>query len=144
MLAFNHILAGSIIGLTVPPPLIAPTAFLAHFVMDLFPHAHGEEPPFSRMLKVQIGADVVLSLLSIAFVIWLFPDQLFFVGLGAFFCFLPDAFWLVWKRGGPQWFQKFLDWAHWIQWGERPYGWIFDAIYGLLLAITLYLLSTIS
>lgn len=143
MLAFNHLLAGAAIGVIVPAPFVAPVAFVAHFVMDLFPHAYGEEPPFSRMLKIQIAADAVISVLVIPFVFFLFPDKWLIVSVGMFFCLLPDFFWLFWRRGGPKWFQSFLDWAHWIQWGERPYGWIFDAVYGLLLAVTLYLLSTV-
>lgn len=141
MLAFNHILSGSIIGLLVPAPLIAPVAFVTHFIFDMLPHAMGEEPPFSRNLKIQIGIDAVVTVAAIIFVIALFPDKLFIVGLGAFFATVPDALWLFWRRGGPKWFDGMLDFAHWIQWGERPYGWIFDAFYGLMMVITLHLLS---
>lgn len=142
MLAFNHILSGSIIGLLVPAPLVAPVAFATHFIFDMLPHAFGEEPPYSRFLRIQIRVDAVLSVAAIIFVSLLFPNKLFLVGLGAFFATVPDVLWLFWRRGGPKWFDRMLDFAHWIQWGERPYGWIFDAFYGLMMVITLHLLAS--
>lgn len=140
MLGFNHLLAGSIVAVIVPAPLVPVIAFTSHFLLDLFPHAHGEEPPFSRFLKIQFGVDAVLCIITIPFLLWLFPDRWFIVGIGAFFGFAPDLLWLFWHRG-PKWLDKFLDWAHWIQWGERPYGWIFDALYGFLFTFTLFVLA---
>lgn len=141
MLAFNHVLAGSIVAVVTPAPLVPLVAFISHFLLDLFPHAHGEEPPYSRFLKIQIGIDAVVTLVASVFVLWLFRDQWFIVSIGAFFGLLPDFLWIFWKKGGPKWFQKFLDWAHWIQWGERSYGWIFDAFYGFLFVFTLVVLA---
>ncbi len=141
MLAFNHILAGSIVAVITPTPLIPITAFVSHFVLDLLPHAHGEEPPYSRFLKIQIATDAVVSLFAVAFIVWLFPDNWPVIGMGAFFGLLPDFLWLLWRKG-PKWLDKFLDFAHWIQWGERPYGWIFDAFYALMMVITLHLLAS--
>lgn len=144
MLAFNHLLAGSIIAVITPAPLVPAIPFIAfasHFVLDLFPHAYGEEPPYSRFLKTQIAIDMVLSVIVIAFIIWLFRDNWLIVGMGAFFGLLPDFLWLLWRKG-PKWLDKFLDWAHWIQWGERPYGWIFDALYGFLMVFTLMQLAS--
>lgn len=138
MLGFNHILSGSIVALIVPAPLVPFVAFGSHYLLDMTPHAHGEEPPYSRFLKTQITIDAIVSLLAIGLVIWLFPTRWPLLGVGAFFGLLPDTLWLFWRKGGPKWFQKFLDWAHWIQWGERPYGWIFDAFYGFLFAFTLF------
>lgn len=143
MLLFNHALAGSIVAVVTPTPLtplVPVIAFATHFLLDLTPHAHGEEPPFSRFLKIQIGIDLFLTPFALLFALVLFPEQWFLVGIGAFFGMLPDSLWLLWKKG-PKWLDKFLDWAHWIQWGERPYGWIFDATYGMIMCITLYLLA---
>ena len=141
MLAFNHILAGSIIAVVVPAPLVPVVALASHYVFDTFPHSFGEEPPFSRLLKIQIAIDAVVSVITVLFLMWLFPpNQWFIVGIGIFFSVVPDALWLFWRKGGPKWFDKFLDWAHWIQWGERPYGWIFDAFYGFIFTFTLFVL----
>jgi len=137
MLAFNHMLAGSIIAVITPAPLVPVVAFATHYILDLFPHALGEEPPYSRFLKIQIAIDAVVSTAVVIFLFLLFPKNWPIIMTGAFFGFLPDALWIFWRKGGPQWFQKFLDFAHWIQWGERSYGWIFDAFYGLIFTLVL-------
>lgn len=141
MLAFNHLLAGSIVAVVTPAPLVPFVALTSHFLLDLTPHAHGEEPPYSRFLKTQIVIDAVICAFIIPFVLWLFPSQWLIISIGMFFSFLPDTLFLYWRKGGPQWFQRFLDWAHWIQWGERSYGWIFDAFYAMLMIITLFSLA---
>lgn len=141
MLAFNHILAGSIIAAIVPAPAVPVVAFVAHFVMDLFPHAHGEEKPFSRFLKIQIAIDAMVTVAAIILVAVLFSDRLLIIGMGAFFCLLPDFLWLLWGRG-PKWLDKFLDFAHLVQWGERPYGWIFDVFYGFVMIVILFHLAS--
>jgi hypothetical protein len=140
MLAFNHILAGSIVAVTVPAPLVPIVAFTSHFVLDMFPHAFGEEPPYSRFLKIQIVVDAIVCIPIIILLLFLFPHQWLIVGIGAFFGLLPDFLWLLWRRG-PKWLDKILDFAHWIQWGERPYGWIFDALYGFLMIFALVVLA---
>lgn len=141
MLAINHALAGSIIAVTIPAPLVPFAAFASHFLLDMMPHADGAEPPLPRALKIQIIIDLSLLPFAYFFALWLFPEQWHIITIGVFFSVLPDTFWAFWRRGGPQWFQTFLDWAHAIQWGERPYGWKLDVIYALLMGITLFLLS---
>jgi len=141
MLVINHTLAGAVIAVITPAPLVPLAAFVSHFLLDMMPHADGAEPPLPKILKIQIAIDLALSPFVFLFTLWLFPDQWLIITIGVFFSVLPDTFWIFWRRGGPVWFQRFLDWAHAIQWGERPYGWKLDAIYAILLAITLYLLS---
>lgn len=140
MLAFNHLLAGSIVAVVTPAPLVPAVAVASHFILDVMPHAYGEEPPYSRFLKIQIATDTLVSLAVIPIIFLLFPDQWLLVGVGAFFGLLPDFLWLAWRKG-PKWLDAFLDWAHWIQWGERPYGWIFDAFYGMVMLIALYIFA---
>lgn len=140
MLGFNHLLAGSIVAVIVPEPLVPVVAFSTHFVLDLFPHSFGEEPPYSRALKIQIAVDAVLCVATLIFLFALFPTKLPLILMGAFFGFLPDCLWIFWRKG-PKWLDRFLDFAHWIQWAEVPYGWIFDGFYGMVMCITLYLLA---
>lgn len=140
MLGFNHLLAGSIVAVIVPTPLVPVVAFVSHFVLDLFPHAFGEEPPFSKKLKIQIIADAAVCVLTLIFLYWLFPIRWPTIFLGAFFGFLPDCLWIFWRRG-PKWLDKFLDWAHKIQWAEVPDGWILDGFYGLSMSLILYLIA---
>ncbi len=133
-------MSGAIIALVVPAPLVPLVAFASHFVGDLLPHSYGEEPPYSRFLKIQMGIDAILSIAAIILLVVLFPSRLIIVAIGAFFAFLPDAFWIFWRKG-PKWLDKILDFAHWIQWGERPYGFIFDLFYGFLFGFTLFALA---
>lgn len=141
MLVLNHTLAGALTAVLVPAPLVPVVAFVSHFLLDMMPHSNGEEPPLSRAMKIQIGIDLVLSPFVFAFTIWLFPHQWFIVTVGVFFGVLPDTLWIFWRRWGPDWFQRFLDWAHWIQWGERSYGWIFDVFYALVFTFFLSIIA---
>ena len=142
MLAFNHTLAGSIIAVIAPPPLVPLIALGSHFLLDLTPHFGNSETvkPYTNSFKRLLVLDGFLCIAGLLFAIWLFPAQWFIICVGAFFSVFPDLLWPLWQHG-MKWLDKFLDWAHWIQWGERPYGWIFDAFYGVMMAITLYLLA---
>lgn len=141
MLVFNHMLAGSIVALTVPGPLVPVVAFSSHYLLDMTPHGYGEEPPFSRRLKIQFAADAVVSVITLVFLLCFFPmAQWPAIGIGVFFGVLPDALWAFWRKG-PKWLDRILDFSHWIQWGERTYGWIFEAFYGFLFVFTLFALT---
>ena len=142
MLAFNHVLAGSIIGVVTPAPLVPVIALASHFILDLSPHSGDSETryPYNRRFIIQLVIDALLCIGSLVFAIWLFPHQWLIIGIGAFLAVMPDFLWTLWHRG-PKWLDKFLDWAHWIQWGERPYGWIFDAFYAFLMVFALLVLS---
>ena len=138
MLGFNHVLAGSIIALITPAPLVPAVAVISHFVLDLFPH-FGESDtvkPGTKSFRNLVILDGVLCIAGFLLAVWLFPAQWFIIAVGAFFAAAPDLLWPLWHHG-PKWLDKFLDWAHWIQWGERPYGWIFDAFYALMMVIIL-------
>jgi hypothetical protein len=142
MLGFNHALSGSIIGVLVPAPFVPFVAVCAHFVLDTTPHYGASETvyPYTKSFKALLITDGVLCIASTLFAMLLFPDKWFIIGIGALFSTLPDTLWLFLNRG-PKWLDKFLGYAQLIQWGERPYGWIFDAFYGMVMCITLYLLS---
>lgn len=142
MLGFNHSLAGSIVAVLVPTPLVPVVSVAAHFVLDLTPHFGRSESvyPYSKPFKIWLATDALLCIVAALLAMALFPDKWFIIGVGAFFGVLPDLFWPLWHRG-PAWLDKFLDWAEWIQWGERPYGWLFDAFYGFLFTFTLFALA---
>lgn len=142
MLGFNHTLAGSIVAVITPAPLVPLVAFATHFLLDLTPHFGRSKTvyPYTNPFKLLLVSDGILSTAGLLFAIWLFPDKWFIIGVGAFFGVLPDFFWILWHHG-PKWLDKFLDWAEWIQWGERPYGWLFDAFYGFIFVFSLFILS---
>lgn len=142
MLGFNHVLAGSIIAVITPAPLVPFVAFASHFVLDMFPHFGRSETvyPYTTPFKVWLVIDAILSFASLGLAIWLFPSQWLIISIGAFFSASPDFLWLL-RNHGPKWMDRFLDWAERIQWGERPYGWLFDAFYGGLFIFWLLALA---
>jgi hypothetical protein len=142
MLGFNHTLAGSIVAVIVPAPFIPIVALVSHFILDLSPHFgfRPQDNPYKKPFVFILILDGLMCIACTLLAMALFPDKWFLVGMGAFFGILPDLFWPLWHKG-PKWLDKFLDFAEWIQWGERPYGWIFDALYGFFMIVILYMLA---
>lgn len=142
MLAFNHVLAGSIIAVITPAPLVPFVALASHFLLDLTPHTGNSDTryPYTKPFLIQLIIDGFLSIVGFVLALTLFPDQWFIISIGAFFGAAPDLLWPLWHHG-PKWLDKFLNWAEWIQWGERPYGWLFDLFYGFLFVFTLFVLA---
>jgi hypothetical protein len=132
MTGLNHTLAGAAIALILPPPLALPLAFLSHFVLDMVPHfgRHPKFVKFSPHLKALIIADGAVSVGTMSLIILLSPDKWLSIGLCCFLAVLPDLLWIFQKLlHTPVWFLKF---SSWIQWGERPYGWIYETAYTIL------------
>lgn len=142
MLGFNHVLAGSIVAIIVPAPLVPVVSLPLHFVLDTFPHFGNSATvyPYTRSFKRLLVFDALLCIGGLVFAIMLFPQLWAIITIGAFFGALPDFLW-IWRTKGPTWFQSFLRFANWIQWGERPYGWMFDVFYAAIMVVALYLLS---
>lgn len=142
MLGFNHTLAGSIIAILVPAPLVPFVALGSHFILDTTPHFGETETiyPYTKSFIGVIVLDGFLCFVALSIAIWLFPDEWPVICIGAFFGILPDFLWPLWHHG-PKWLDKFLDWAQWIQWGERPYGWMFDVLYAFLFSFTLFAIA---
>ena len=142
MTGLNHTLAGCLIALATPAPIAPALAFGSHFLLDAVPHfgRHPKFYKFSPHLKALILFDGAASLLAMAIVIWLFPAQWLIIGLCSFMAVLPDLMWIFQKMlRTPQWF---LTFSSLIQWGERPYGWVYECSYSvagiaLLAGITL-------
>lgn len=141
MLGFNHTLAGCIVAVITPAPLVPMVAFASHFLLDMTPHFGRSKRvyPYTKEFKLLLLGDAILCVTSLLFAMYLFPDMWFILGIGAFFSTLPDFLWLL--NGKTKWLKGFLQFAEKIQWGERPYGWIFDACYGVLFVIILLQLA---
>ena len=143
MTGFNHTLAGTAIAMAVKEPLlIAPLALLSHFVMDSLPHfgRHPKVTPYNNGFKIYLMVEAVLCVAALVFAISLEPQSWFILGLGAAFATLPDFSWPFQSRA-PAWTKPFYDFHTNIQWGERPYGWIFELIGTILLVWTLVSLA---
>lgn len=132
MFLTNHALTGAAIGLALPAPeAVVPLAFASHFALDALPHfgmAHwsnfqGFQDPRWRAVGT---ADSVLATGVAVGLCLIFPGRALPIALGAFCAMLPDLFYV------PEIFFKVrLDKAlrrfhHWVQWGERPWGWIIE------------------
>lgn len=143
MTGFNHTLAGCIIAVLVPAPLVPFVAFASHFLLDMTPHFGQSErfSPYTRDFKLMLVADAILCFSSLGFAVVLFPSMWLILAIGAFFATLPDFMSLL--EGRVLWLNKFFHFATVIQWGERPYGWIFDVLYAsIFVSVLLSLAAT--
>ena len=142
MLGFNHVLTGSIVAVIAPAPLVPFVALASHFLFDTFPHFGRSKTiyPYTGSFKRLLLADGIACIAGVSLAILLFPHLWLIILIGAFFGAAPDILW-IWRNHGPRWFQSFLRFANWIQWGERPYGWVFDVIYGVVFVLILLLLA---
>lgn len=141
MLGFNHTLAGAITGIIIPLPAVPLVAFASHFALDVFPHfgRHAKFKPYTTPFLILLAADGILCLGAAVLGLWLAHEQWLAVGLGIVFSILPDLMWLL--GGNIRQLKPFLRFSSMIQWGERPWGWILELIYGLILAIILLYLA---
>lgn len=147
MTGTNHTLAGAIIAVVLPAPLVPLVALVSHFVLDALPHfgqnSHiyiRSDGSFSRGFKIWLVGDAVLCFAALFFAWWLFPHQWLIITAGAFFAAGPDFLWLLEKylKSSPA--KKFYAFAKKIQWAELPWGWTLEIIYSLVF-ITLLLAS---
>ncbi len=138
MIALNHALTGAAIGLAAQKPyLVAPLAFLSHFVLDMVPHFGHREYRWGRTIGTLIFiGDGILTALALAGLALFAPHLLLPVLLGAFFAMLPDVFWIHYYSRGkpPHWFYKFHSG---IQWFERPPGALVEVSYLALIGVTI-------
>ena len=133
MFLTNHALTGTLIGLEIEQPVvIAPAAFVSHFVMDSIPH-FGYQPwgGFQNKKWLIMGSidSALAALLTVgACILW--PDRTARILLGSFSAMLPDLFYV------PEiFFNVRLDkglrrFHHWIQIGkETPAGALVEAVW---------------
>lgn len=138
MLGFNHTLAGCIIAVITPAPLVPFVAFASHFLLDMTPHFGRSKRvyPYTKQFIWMLILDAILCTLSLFIAISLFPDKWMILAIGAFFATLPDFMWLLKDR--VKLLDPFFAFASKIQWAEHPYGWIFDITYGYIFLIILF------
>ncbi len=139
MTTSNHILAGTLIALTVKTPLLVlPLAFMSHFLLDALPHYGYEGSGYSEAFRHKLtyvmealGAIGILLLAASGALGWSL------VLLAAFFAVLPDFEWLyryfLFERKGLEPPKTFLtDFHRKIQWCERSWGIIPEVIFFVL------------
>ncbi len=129
MIALNHVLAGTAIGLAIKQPaLIAPLAFLSHFVLDTTPHFNYKWPGLSFgqiwLMDAVASLSILVTLISLAPNMWL-P-----IIIGGVAAELPDVLWIyerwILKAKSRNWFFVF---HHRIQWSETQRGLLYEVGY---------------
>ena len=142
MTGFNHTLTGAFIAVVAPSPLQPLVAFLSHFVLDALPHfgRHNGFKVGSRNFTVLITIDAVLCIAALGLSIFLFPQSWVMIALCAAAATLPDFLWAA-RPYAPAWMEPFYNFHYHIQWGERPYCWIYELIFTLLATSTLLWLA---
>ncbi len=137
MIALNHVLTGTAIGLASRQPLIvAPLAFLSHFVIDAVPHFdhYGFAKPGSKRFWVIWSIDAIACIGTLAFLCFSRPEYIAGILVGGVSAELPDALWAYYfmrKTPPKHWF---FDFHNWIQWSESKLGIIPELIYLALIA----------
>lgn len=141
MTGCNHTLAGSIIAVIAPAPLVPVVALASHFLLDAMPH-FGRDPritPFNRPFRTLLLIDALLCVSVLIGAWWLFPDKWLIITIGVGMACLPDFLWLLDGRIG--WLAPFFRFAARIQWGERPWGWWLEIGYGIVMLTVLWWLA---
>jgi hypothetical protein len=144
MTTTNHALAGAIIAQIVPiPGLAVLLAFFSHFVMDALPHFGipiQNDDVWARnnrtIFKFISRLDTVITFALFVISSWLSTGGADWKTVFAcmFAAIFPDLVWVyrfikeqkTHKVLPKSWFSKFHAW---LQWGERPWGWVIEAVW---------------
>lgn len=135
MTASNHTVTGALIGASISHPLLAiPIALGSHIVLDALPHFGGNISHTSRNFKVYLALDAALAA-SVLFLImaaqptnWLLMISCGVVAASPDLLWIP--FWIDELQGKARRHANRLNrFLSWIQWGERPWGWIIEAVW---------------
>lgn len=139
MTGTNHTLAGAIIAVLIPAPLVPIVAFVSHFILDAVPH-FGNQPwmptsgaqPYSKIFKYWLLLDAVGCFAALFFAWWLFPDKWLIITIGTFFAAGPDFLWLLEPHAHSRFARTFFSFAKKIQWAELPWGWVLEIAYAII------------
>lgn len=150
MTGTNHTLAGALIAVLIPAPLVPLVAVASHFALDAIPH-FGNQPwmpatgadVYSQTFKYWLIFDAIGCFTALFCAWWLFPDKWLSITIGAFFAAGPDFLSLFEKYAHGKFARGFYHFAKKIQWAELPWGWVLELVYaasfiGLLLFIKIY------
>lgn len=142
MRAINHTVTGAVIGALVASPVIAlPAAFLSHFLLDIIPHSGGRKvDKTSRLFKIELLIDAALSASFLLALLVLKPDNWQLMIACGIAAAAPDLLWFpywLWElRGKPREMGTIGRFLAWIQWYEKPWGYVIEGLWliGLLYA----------
>lgn len=131
MTAINHALTGASIGLLIGEPLVAlPLALLSHYICDIIPHFGSKQPVEllvrSRLFQNYLIFEALLCFILVALLMFVGPAN-WSLAIGcAFLAAAPDLLsakgYLKLRRRHSWRPGRYANWAHHIQWFERPIG----------------------
>lgn len=136
MTGTNHFLAGALVAVAIPHPIVAGVvALTSHLVLDALPH-------FGRSsLRVQnlVLVGDAICLLVLFGMMWEANQTLAIIcGLLAMSL---DLLWIPFYRAqlaGRQYrLNKLEHWLHALQWGERPWGLAIEVPFGAVVLVVL-------
>lgn len=131
MTGFNHTLVGASIGLAIKQPvLIAPIAFISHIICDSLPHFADNKRfrPFGKNFIALLIFDAILCFTILGLSMYFLPSYWWPLIVGMFFATLPDFLWIPYyyfKEPKNFFYKVHIN----VQWGQRPYGWIYEIGY---------------
>ncbi len=141
MFTTNHAATAFVIALTVKEPvLVVPLSFASHFALDALPHfgRHPKVKAFNDNFKKVLIIDSALATFLAIVVALTWPDDIWLLAAASIAATLPDMLWLAEPRlkETPGW-KQFFAFHHKIQWGERPYGMVFEVpwLFGALVVL---------
>ena len=143
MISLNHVLAGTAIGLALKDPLIiAPVAFISHFVLDAIPHFSYSWPGWK--FRTIWALDAVASTAALALLCIAEPSLALAIIIGGVCAELPDVFWLyehlIIRAKSSMWYFRF---HRTIQWSETRRGLFYELGYlAILICINIALLNS--
>ena len=145
MTGTNHMVTGALIGSAVSAPELAlPLAFVSHFMLDILPHYGDDSISWaSKRYKIVIGMDTAIAVSFSFLIIVAHPARWPFMLLGGILAMAPDLMWLPnyirTMRGIEQRSLNVIMRLHKkIQWGERPWGLVIEAMWFIVIAPLFY------
>lgn len=134
MTATNHVLTGTLIGLSVHQPGLALVlAVLSHFVLDALPH-YGADKHTSNSFLRYLSLDATCALLVLFALVIVQPEYWLLAIACGIAAASPDLMWMpLWVRelqGKPKKpFNFVMRFHEKIQWAEKSYNYPYEVIW---------------
>lgn len=132
MTGTNHFLAGALVAMVAPHPIIAgATALVSHLVLDALPHFGRSS---LRVQNVVVVSDMVCLMVLVG-MMW--EANRYLAIICGFLAMALDLIWIPLYRAqllGRHYTLNRIEHAlHALQWGERPWGLAIEVPFGVLL-----------
>ena len=148
-------MTGALIALVVKKPELAlPLAFASHFLVDILPHyGYGEIDRRQRDGKKHFILKQTIDIYFALFLMWVVPylsrdvEPPLWTELCMLVAFIPDAVWalhyvVAQRTGIYRELNAFNRFHKAIQWCERSWGVYVEAMWFVILALSMYLVAT--